>query len=74
MPVNTLGALPHECFLPVLPGLEGIGPGYIFPGRWQPPLLLRDQIFISHGKEVGLQMSVPQEPSPMLQTGQSHCP
>ena len=43
MPVNTLGALPHECFLPVLPGLEGIGPGYIFPGRWQPPLLLRDQ-------------------------------
>ena len=47
MPVNTLGALPHECFVPVLPGMEGIEPG-MFPGRWQPPLLLRDQIFVSH--------------------------
>ena len=58
MPVNTLGALPHECCLPVLPGMEGIEPG-MFPGRWQPPLLLRDQIFVSHLEKGRFQMPMP---------------
>ena len=49
-------------------------PGDILPGRWQPPLLLHDQILIAHLEKGGFQMPVSQEPTPVLQAGQAHGP